>query len=84
MREEVGITQEALAWDCDLTKSHLSQIESGRGFPSVPVVCALAKRLGVAALDIFAFDEKDPRQALLDAVRRGDRDAAAAALKGTG
>ena len=48
LREEAGITQEQLAWDCDLAKSHLSQVGAGRGLPSLAVIGLLAKRLNVA------------------------------------
>ncbi len=46
LRLTAGLTQEALAWDCDLDKGYLSNVESGRRLPSLVVVFALAKRIG--------------------------------------
>jgi transcriptional regulator with XRE-family HTH domain len=84
LREERGLGQEELAWSCDLSKSHLSQIEAGRGYPSVPVLLALAKGLGVSPLDLLACDPDDARGDLLDAVRKGDRELALRALRSLG
>ncbi len=78
------MTQEQAAWDSDLAKSHLSQIEAGRGFPSVPVLFALAKRLGVDAVDLVAVDQTDPKARLLDALRTRDLDGLRAALQALG
>ncbi len=75
LREEAGVTQERLAWDCDFTKSYLPQVESGKRLPSVPALYALAERLDVDILDMLGFDMRQPRHRLLDAVRRGDADA---------
>jgi transcriptional regulator with XRE-family HTH domain len=46
LRLAAGLTQEALAWDCDLDKGYLSHVEAGRRLPSLVVVFELAKRLG--------------------------------------
>jgi transcriptional regulator with XRE-family HTH domain len=81
LREEVDITQERLAWECDLAKPYLSQIEAGKRIPSLPVLALLAKRLGVELADIVAIRPKRPRLALLEAARKGDRDGVLAALE---
>ncbi len=81
LREAAGLTQEKLAWECELNKGYLSQIEAGKRIPSVPVMVALAKRLGVEAADLMGFDLAQPRLALLDAARRGDRDEVHDALR---
>jgi transcriptional regulator with XRE-family HTH domain len=80
LRKEVGITQERLAWDCDLDKGYLSQVESGKRLPSVPVLFQLAHRLGVQAADIVALDQRDVRVKLLDASRGVDAQAVQAVL----
>ncbi len=49
LRLAAGLTQEALAWDCDLDKGYLSHVEAGRRLPSLVVVFALATRLGCTA-----------------------------------
>ena len=81
LREEAGVTQESIAWACDIPKAHLSRIESGERLPSIPVLFAIAKQLRVEAMDLVAFDLRKPRMALLDAARCGDADRVGAALK---
>jgi transcriptional regulator with XRE-family HTH domain len=81
LREERKITQERLAWDCDLDKGYVSQVEAGKRVPSVPVLHLLAKRLKVEVADITGADLRKPRLRLLDAARRGDRDGVQAALR---
>jgi transcriptional regulator with XRE-family HTH domain len=72
LREEVGITQEQLAWQVELDKGYLSQVEAGKRLPSIPVVVTLAERLGVEAADLFVLDLKNPRLRLLEAARTKD------------
>jgi transcriptional regulator with XRE-family HTH domain len=67
-----------------MSKAHLSQIEAGRGFPSVPTLFVLAKRLGVEAADLVCVDPADSRSQLLDAVRTGDIEAMRSALHSLG
>lgn len=83
-RELAGLTQEKLAWHCEIEKSHMSQIESGKSLPSIPVLYAVADALGVHAADLLPFDRSDVHMVLLDAARRHDRDGIAAALKRLG
>jgi transcriptional regulator with XRE-family HTH domain len=80
LREETGKTLESVAWGIDITKAHLSRIERGENLPSLPVLFALAKEIGVEAVDIVGFDTKKPQAALLDAVRRSDSKALNATL----
>lgn len=70
LRQEAGIKQETWAWDSGLDKGFLSQVESGKRMPSVPVLFALAKRLGVEVADLVAINRTNPRLRLLDAARR--------------
>ncbi len=84
LRLEAEITQEKLAWSCDLQKSHLSQIESGKRLPSVTVLVDLANHLGLQPADLVGFDFSEPRLLLLDAVRRKDEQAVKQALKKLG
>ena len=83
-RETAGVTQEQLAWDCDLDKGYMSQVEAGKRTPSLPVLFAVAERLGVEAADIVALDLGNARLALLDAARRGDVAAIRSALEALG
>lgn len=84
LRVDAGITQERLAWECDLSKPYLSQIEAGKRLPSLGVLNALAARLGLQLADLVALDGAEPRLALLDAARRRDRVAVRVALKKLG
>lgn len=84
LREEVGITQESLAWESGLAKGYLSQVESGQRLPSLPALQALAKTLKVQLADLVACDLKNPHDALLDAVRRGARPEVEASLRALG
>jgi transcriptional regulator with XRE-family HTH domain len=84
LRVEAGVTQEQFAWDCDLDKGYMSNVESGKRLPSLQVLVAFAKRLGVEPIDLLAFDHTKPRMQLLDAARRGDREAVKEALKRMG
>ena len=81
---EAAIKQEDLAWDCELDKGYLSQVESGKRMPSVPVLFQLAERLGVYASDLLAIEPGAPRHALNEAARRGDARAVHEALKRLG
>ena len=72
LREEAGITQETLAWDCGFAKAYLSQVEAGKCVPSLAALVALALRLRVDALEIMAMDSRKPLHRLVDAVRRRD------------
>lgn len=76
LREEAHITQETLAWDCGFGKGYLSQVESGTCAPSLAALYVLARRLGVDVTDLLAIEARNPTHRLLDALRRGDRDAA--------
>ncbi len=80
LRERAELTQEGLAWACDISKGFLSELESGKRFPSMPTLHRLVRRLGVDLVDVFAVDPRDPRTALLDALRVGDGDRAAEVL----
>lgn len=81
MREEAQLTQERLAWACDIDKGYLSQIESGKRVPALPMLQEIATQLGVGAPDLLAFDLNEPLYALLDAARRRDRAKVRAALQ---
>lgn len=84
LRTEAGITQERLAWECDLSKPYLSQVEAGKRLPSVAVLGAIADRLGLELADLVALDTDRPRLKLLDAARRKDKAGVRAALKQLG
>jgi transcriptional regulator with XRE-family HTH domain len=80
LRQEIDLTQETLAWECDLAKPYLSQIESGKRLPSLGALFALADRLGVDVTDLLIFDTSTPRGQLLEGVRLKDAKAVRSAL----
>ncbi|MBK7582920.1 MAG: helix-turn-helix transcriptional regulator [Myxococcales bacterium] len=84
LRVETGITQEKLAWNCNLAKPYLSQIEAGKRLPSLPALVALAKQLGVELADLILTEGKDPRFRFAEAARCGDWQSAIDALRELG
>lgn len=84
LRQAAGYTQEKLAIECRIDNGFLSQIESGKRLPSLPVLLALAEGLGCHPVDLLGFDLANPRLRLLDALRLGDREAIQKALAGLG
>lgn len=84
LRQEAGLTQEALAWSCELAKAYLSQVESGKRLPSIPVLFTIARRVGADPIDLLAVDARNPKHALVDAVRRFDRESVDVALRALG
>jgi transcriptional regulator with XRE-family HTH domain len=81
---EAGLTQEQFAWDCDVDKSHMSLIESGKRMPSLPMLLVVAKRLDLEVADLVGYELEQPRIALLDAARRGDTEAMTKLVKRMG
>lgn len=58
-RSQAGLTQEKLAWDCELTKGYMSQIESGECLPSLPVLLQIAEVIGVDVADLVTGLRRD-------------------------
>lgn len=44
-REEMGISQEDLALECDLHRTYISQLERGQKSPTLRVIFVIAKAL---------------------------------------
>ena len=61
IRVSMGLTQEKLAWDCDLANAYLSQVESGQRLPSVEVLDRLAARLEVPLAELFSGEAPTSR-----------------------
>ncbi len=55
-RLELGLKQNELAEECEISSQQLCDIEKGRTKPSIQTALKLAKALGVS--DINFFDEK--------------------------
>ena len=70
LREEQGLTQEALAYESDVgSKGYVSDIESGRALPSLSTLEAIADRLAVELVDLFTFPDEGLRHVLIDRSR---------------
>jgi transcriptional regulator with XRE-family HTH domain len=66
------MTQEQFAWACGFAKSNLSQIEAGKGAPSLAALLVMARQLRVDLVDIVAANSRKPLHRLVDAIRRRD------------
>lgn len=55
LRLEKGLTQEALAAACGITKVYLSEIERGKRDPSTSIALRLASALGVRVEDLYGY-----------------------------
>lgn len=58
IRTQKGITQSELCGD-ELTRNHLSLIESGKSLPSLKNVCYIANQLGIPVGYLFSDDENE-------------------------
>jgi len=52
-RAAKGLSQEALAFEADLDRTYISQVERCVGNPSLLVLCKLASVLGVDIQELF-------------------------------
>jgi len=59
-REDLGLSQEALASRARLNTSYLSQIERGKKEPSLTVLRRVAAAVNLTLSEVFAGDELDP------------------------
>lgn len=79
LREERGLTQEKLAYECGWSKSYLSEIEAGKKLPSLSALGEFADRLGVPAFDLLIDPSAGIREQLMETTR-GMPEASIAAL----
>lgn len=59
-RKRAGLTQEKLAEEVNCSNSHIGQIESGRGVPSLNTVLLIANALGVTVDQLVLSDLQRP------------------------
>ena len=57
LRRQKGITQEALAEDLYVSRTAISKWESGRGYPSIESLKAIAKYFSVSVDELLSSDE---------------------------
>jgi transcriptional regulator with XRE-family HTH domain len=67
-REELALTQDALARELGVTHQHVSRIEAGQVAPSLELVVRLSRRLGVTADYLLAGDDR-PAVDVVGAIR---------------
>ena len=60
LRTEADLTQEALAFECELHPTYISQIERGLKSPTIGTLFLLAEALGKSPSSILARVEKMP------------------------
>lgn len=53
-REEAGMTQEALAFEAELDRTYISQLERNKKSPTVDVLFRLCEAMGVKASELIA------------------------------
>lgn len=58
LREQRGLTQEALALDAETERSHISALERAEKGPSLATILRLAKALGVSSGEILERVER--------------------------
>lgn len=54
LRIGLGLSQEAMALEAGIDRTYASQIERGVSNPSLRVICAVAKILGVEPVDLLS------------------------------
>jgi len=58
LRMGLGLSQEAMALEAGIDRTYASQIERGISNPSLRVICAVAKILGVEPVDLLSGEDK--------------------------
>jgi transcriptional regulator with XRE-family HTH domain len=58
LRQKVGVTQEQLAERAGISPKNLSEIENGRGNPTLTSLEGLAAALGIALTELFDFEHE--------------------------
>jgi transcriptional regulator with XRE-family HTH domain len=61
LREAKGLSQDALAYDAGMSRSYLSQLETGVFFVSIKIVGKLAETLEVEPAEFFKLPPKRSR-----------------------
>jgi putative transcriptional regulator len=61
LREEHGLTQEALAREVDVTRQTILFMEKGKYNPSLRLAHRIAKVFGRPIEEVFSFEDEDER-----------------------
>lgn len=57
-RKAIGLSQEALAFEAEIDRTYVSQIERSVGNPSLLVLCRLAKVLRLTVAELLVDEAK--------------------------
>lgn len=57
-RNDAGLTQEKLAFDADLDRTYISQLENNKKSPTLDALFRIADALGIPASEIVARVER--------------------------
>jgi transcriptional regulator with XRE-family HTH domain len=57
-REDAGLTQETLAFEADLDRTYISQLEHDKKSPTLDALFRIAKALGTPASELVARVER--------------------------
>lgn len=58
VRLEKGLSLSELSRKSGVAKSHISNIECGLKYPTLPTLCKIANALGVPASELFSCDDE--------------------------
>jgi transcriptional regulator with XRE-family HTH domain len=75
LRAEAGLTLEGLAFQADVSKGHLSDLEKGLVRPNTQTLKLLADQLGITPFDLLVFPDDGLRQQLIERTRKLSRTA---------
>jgi transcriptional regulator with XRE-family HTH domain len=60
LRHAKGLSQDDLAYEAEVSRSYLSQLEKGAFYASLRIVARIADALNVEAVALVAVREEDP------------------------
>ncbi len=58
LRHEKGLSQDDLAYEAEISRSYLAQIERGTYYASLKIIGRLAEALGVEPAELLRFSRK--------------------------
>lgn len=64
LRHEKGLSQDDLAYEAEVSRSYLSQLEKGAYFASLKIIGRLAEALGVEPAELLRLPESGRRARL--------------------
>lgn len=59
IRKDKGLSQDKLAWEGDLARSFIGEVERGLRNPTLTNICKLADALDVKAADLFSLIDSE-------------------------